>query len=160
MPSTLIDEYRKVRKGQLAAATETGQRCWGDGAAATALQVARTELALQQAERDDLIRFEWVADDDYRPEHSGDPVDGDKWLAEETAKLASGEWEALGCIAFVPADPAKCPQCNQEIEATPEDDGYWHSHGSLWGIVIDASDRYDYKREVERELAVEAGVIS
>ena len=115
--------------------------------ARNALYVARTELELRRAEADDLVRFQWDWDEDYRPD-SGEAT----YDEAEAAKLASGEWEALYCIVQVrqPRRPHDCPSCACEMVDR------WVDAGGMGGIVVDAGDRHRYRREVERDLWVEA----
>lgn len=147
MEAVIEREYRKVRARQLTdMATRgrwAGRSCGYWQPARCALNVARDEVALQEAENDGLIRFTWEWDQDYEP-------DGDYDLEEERSKLANGEWEALGCIAET---PRVCAHCGGDLK------GEWSHAASLWGIVVDVDDRESYRREVERELASEAGVI-
>jgi hypothetical protein len=135
--------YREVRAGQIEAARITGQRTWsiGDrhGAARLALEVARQEMELRQAEADDRIRFEVVPDHDYQP-------DGDYDVELERRKLEAGEWVALGVVAET---PRACPHCGETIGDE------WDTAASLWGIVVE-SETDPYVREVMRELASEA----
>jgi len=90
------------------------------------------------------IIFQWVDDWDYEP-------DGDYDLEDERAKLASGEWEALVCDAYVP-----------DYRIGPNG-GYfdgWTRAGSLGGVVVGSSCIDDaYRREVESDLAYECGVL-
>lgn len=155
--STLVEEYRKARKPNIGTETFTGKRFTHVSRAVSALWQARAEIALQQAEDEGRIRFRWVADEMYVPENSGDPQWGDKDLAIEQERLADGRYEALGCIVQV---PNLCPHCKMPIEENAAGPNYWQDAGaSLWGIVIDTADTYNYRREVERDLACEAEVI-
>jgi hypothetical protein len=139
--------YRRFRADQAQGLLQGWTYSHRVGAAVTALQLAREELALQRAEGEDRIRFIWEYDADIDAACEQDPPEAE---AECRAKVAAGEWEALGCIVEL---PKRCKHCGNVIEDE------WTQDASLWGIVIDVADRYGYKREVERELAAEAGVI-
>lgn len=147
MSDTITTLYHKQRKPFVQYTDDRGPHYWTTPAR-YAINIARDEMALRKAEADGLIRFAWEYDYDYEP-------DGDYDLEEERRKLASGEWEALFVAAYVrkTGQPHDCPSCQCEPVETEE-------HGaSLGGIVVDVSDRFNYRREVERELASEAGVI-
>lgn len=106
------------------------------------LNFARNIVAVEDAVDDGRIRFTWEYDTDYQP-------DGDYDLELERRRLESGEWEALGCIAEV---PRACPHCGNTLE------GEWDHAASLWGIVVEAGGEDSYQREVEVDLADEAGI--
>lgn len=148
MSTTVVEEYRKVRARQMRGALK-GHRYHRP--AACALRVARDEVALRAAERDDRVRFRWEEDWEYAPESGIEEYD-----QEERVMLAAGSWEALGCIAEV---PRKCGHCGTVLGDDPSRDDYWEQGASLWGIVVDVDDREDYRREVEREPANEVGAL-
>ncbi len=142
MDVEVLTEYRKVRESQHRRMNE-GVGYWHP--AACALNVARAEVALKQAEWDDEIRFEWMEDVYYEPS-------GDCGIEEEEREhLADGSWEALSCIVQI---PKTCRHCGNRI-----DDEWEYGDASLGGIVVDVDDTFGYKREIERELASEQGVI-
>ncbi len=142
--------YRFFRREWFGTYADTGKPFVDRGRAQFCVRMARDEIALREAESEELIRFRWEYDCDYLPENSGDPQWGDIDQANETAKLKSGEWEALVCFAEV---PRKCQHCGNVV------DGDWEVSAALGGIVVDIDDVHNYKREVERELASECGVI-
>lgn len=154
MPETVATLYRKQRKPFVQYTGETGPHYWTTPAR-YAISIARDELALRIAESEGRIRFEWEYDPDYEPELAGDDDESRKWLEHDRKMLESGSWEALRCIAYVRTtkQPHDCPSCECEPIETEE------NAASLWGIVVDIDDTHGYKREVERELASEAGVI-
>lgn len=156
--TTVATEYRRARERQWEGLRRGYQYMHPVGFAATALRLAREEVALQKAEAEERIRFEWLPDDEYSSEDMwglDDPAEQAQVVAEERAKLESGEWVVEGCIAYVPTYPKTCPHCGGVLGDSGVMD--WDSAASLWGIVHEPGD--EYTREVERELAAEAGVI-
>jgi hypothetical protein len=83
------------------------------------------------------VRYRWVFDDDYDPSGSWglDEPEQSEVVADETAKLNSGELIAVGCIA-----ERRCPCC-----------GAWNVTDSLWGIVVSSLDD-PYVGEVEQDM--------
>lgn len=149
MDATLVKEYKANRKVYRNRDTSNGGKEYVQAVKAMyALNIARDELALRQAEDAGRITFVREYDQDYQP-------DGDYDLEEEARKLNSGEWEVWGVRAYIPHldKPHTCPHCMCEPVETIQE------AASLWSIVVDASDENGYLREVERELAREAGVI-
>lgn len=77
-------------------------------------------------------RYQLMDDDDYRSEGAWALATEEETaaaVAEEQAKLNSGEWIAVGCIVTEPCPaPEHCPCCAQT-----------HETDSLWGIVIENS---------------------
>ncbi len=149
-------EYGKVRRNQLQHMTEHWRRFgandrgrfgYSSNVAKAALEVARTEVALQEAERDELIRFEWVNDDSFEIDgfYGYDEPEQTEATNELREKIQSGEWVADGCCVLV---PKACPHCGKPLE------GEWEDGPSLWGIVHAPGD--EYVREVERDLFEEA----
>jgi hypothetical protein len=114
--------------------------------------LAHEEQDLQRAEREDRIRFVW----EYEYDWDIDNLETEEpWRTKTLEKLQSGEWEVLWCRAEKPT--RECPHCHQPMPADQE--SAWETAESLGGIVIDVADENGYKREVERDLASEAGVI-
>lgn len=140
VPSTTADLYRHFRKVQRGT-FYSGREHVHATPATNALNIARTEMALREAERNDLIRFDWTDDYDYEP-------DGDYDIEHERKMLSDGSWVALVCFAYVnkPSRPHSCPSCSCEMVDREE------IGASLGGIVIDVDDKHEYKREIEREL--------
>lgn len=138
--STLESVYREVRKPYV----------YPDGSrfvspSRFAINVARNELALRDAEAQGFVSFDWSYDECYEP-------DGDYDLEEERRNLNSGTWEALQCVA---SGPKTFCVAHRHVVDEPE--------ASLHGIVVPWDDEYQgmksYRREIERELAHELGVI-
>ncbi len=102
---------------------------WVGHSAETALQLARAEALLDEAEDADVADFGYVYDDD--PYDAGD-------IGEDEARrlFADGAWTGpYGAVLRIGADV----------------------HGSLWGIVFGPQDTNDpYARVVRAELASEA----
>ena len=79
-------------------------------------------------------RVRWVHDERYEIDHPYGEDDGtpeeraeaEKWMEEERKKLKSGEWVALCAIHQ--------KKCSGEC-------GGWYDADSLWGIVLDGSDK-------------------
>ena len=151
MESTLATEYRRARKPHTGCALDTGRPYLVVAPAHGALAVARDELALREAESAGRIRFRWEPDELYSPADSWglDEPEQSRAVAWESERLADGRLVAEGCIAEV---PRSCPHCDGELADE------WEHVASLWGIVHESGD--EYAREVERELAREAGVIA
>jgi len=81
---------------------------------------------------DENRRCRWVYDTDHETRGSyAYETEAETKAAEdeEIAKLASGEWVALGILLEERAEHCPHPDC----------DG-WHETDSCWGIVIDGSD--------------------
>jgi hypothetical protein len=149
---TLEALYRRFRADQNDGLLSGHRYSHPVGAAVTALRLAHEEQDLQRAEREDRIRFVW----EYEYDWDIDNLETEEpWRTKTLEKLQSGEWEVLWCRAETPT--RTCPHCGQTM---PDDhDSDWETAGSLGGIVVDVGDENDYRREVERELADEAGVI-
>lgn len=137
MSDRLPDVYSEVRSPY----TWPGARPY-QVKASRALQIAREEMALRAAESAGFVTFDWSWDDLY------DPCD----LDTERRKLESGEWEALQCVAKGPS--TFCVAHRHVVD---------DCETSLHGIVVDADDEYkgmkSSRREIERELAAELGLI-
>lgn len=75
---------------------------------------------------DENNRVRLVIDDDHKPEYgTGDDAEDARLVREEYAAIESGEWVALGAIK-----EKRCACC-----------GVWSEADSLWGIVVDNSDK-------------------
>jgi hypothetical protein len=159
----LTREYRKVRARQLAGMTAghgyAAAGAFGSrGIARAALEYARTEIALQDAEHEDRIRFNWQPDPE--PDCALDQSwESDEQRAEYARELESGAIEVLTCDAEVPAgaELETCPHCGHELG--------WRSADGMSSIGcvdlrVGDPDSDAYRREVEHDLAFEAGVIS
>lgn len=135
-----------------------------DGWLATnAMQWARAESALIEAEMAGRIIVRVVADDDFNPRDSSDI---DEIIDDEIDGLTTGRYEVYGVRVYV---PNTCAHCGHDI-ATPADeiDRYendpeacgWRESGSLWGVVVGHPfERDPYIRDIAHDLASEAGVI-
>ncbi|MCP4221894.1 MAG: hypothetical protein GY773_00945 [Actinomycetia bacterium] len=174
--TTLAREYRAARRPKDYGPMDHlgGRHHVWHTPARNALAMARDELALRAAEVDDRIRFRWEYDWD--PSIYWDVDDGtgtNDWADELRATVESGEVEVMGCIAEIHQPPRLhhndngswyCWNCRRIVILFDDDthddcDESWEEADSLWGIGIDVGDRWGCKREVERELACEAGVI-
>ena len=82
------------------------------------------------------VRYRWVYDERYVVEPAGDDPESLQWFEHDKAKMASGEWIAMGCIA-----ERRCPCCGQ-----------WVTTDSLWGIVAEGVDDV---RDVEDDLSTD-----
>ncbi len=154
----LSREYRKVRAHQRDAypyvAWEGKYPGYTRGLAQAAIDVARAELELQAAEQARRIRFDWSEyADGWRDALDQDFESKEQREAYE-AQLHSGELVVERCVALVPAGSAFLRAFG--TDSAEEDD--WTGAASLFGVDHRPGD--DYGREVERELASEAGVIA
>lgn len=102
--------------------------------------------ALKVAEDAGLISFLWSADED--PDLSWlDQPDFEAEKAETMRKLRDGTWSIDTVTAW--GRPHECASCGLRHEVV---------FGSLGGIIGDPDD--PYRRSVEIDLAIEAGIIS
>lgn len=152
----VLREYRKQRVGL----PEHGV------SARIALDNARRELALQDAEDAGRIRFVWEYDanglencDWENAKHA--PTDKERHEHETWARRTDRAYEqglltVECCMAQIPVTVTR------NGRYTPYQSEYedWSTAAALGGIELDVNDRFNYRREVECELALEAGVIS
>ena len=150
--SSIPGLYREFRREQRQGIAAGHTYSHPVGAAVTALRLARDEQAVQRAERQDRIRFRWEYEqywdiDDLEPE--------EPWRSQTLERIQNGQYEVLYCVAEV---PERCPHCGEVLWGTAQPRRWTHA-ASLGGIVLDVDDEWNYRREVERELAAEVGII-